>query len=414
MEEEMSISMVGIDYNKASVDVRAQFSFTKKNAAAAMEKLKETPGILGCVILSTCNRMEIWASTQEEWEGSLFEFLCEEKGKNPEEFRRYFVEREEGEAIEHLFYLTSGLKSQILAEDQIITQVKDALSMARDVYCTDNVLEVLFRMAVTAAKRVKTEVVFSRGNSSVIHQAIQKLREAGYSLDGITCMVIGNGEMGKVAALALAEAGAHVTVTVRQYRSGIVTIPKGCDRINYGERMEFFPSCDLIVSATASPNFTLTKALIQQVSTGKKKQILIDLAVPRDIEPSVKDIEGMTLYDIDSFKIDTNSLELQESMQKAAVILREQMEDFYCWYDGRSLIPRIQDIQAEAVQDLNLRILKILRKTPMEDEDRENLLKAIDTAAGKVVSKMMFGLRDTLEKEEFINCVEGLEKLYGA
>lgn len=410
----MSISMVGIDYNKASVDVRAQFSFTKKNAAAAMEKLKETPGILGCVILSTCNRMEIWASTQEEWEGSLFEFLCEEKGKNPEEFRRYFVEREEGEAIEHLFYLTSGLKSQILAEDQIITQVKDALSMARDVYCTDNVLEVLFRMAVTAAKRVKTEVVFSRGNSSVIHQAIQKLREAGYSLDGITCMVIGNGEMGKVAALALAEAGAHVTVTVRQYRSGIVSIPKGCDRINYGERMEFFPSCDLVVSATASPNFTLTKELIQQAKKGEKQQILIDLAVPRDIEPSVKEIEGMTLYDIDSFKIDTNSLELQESMQKVALILKEQMEDFYCWYDGRSLIPRIQDIQAEAVQDLNLRILKILRKTPMEDEDRENLLNAIDTAAGKVVSKMMFGLRDTLEKEEFLNCVEGLEKLYGA
>lgn len=410
----MSISMVGIDYNKASVDIRAQFSFTKKNAAAAMEKLKEAPGILGCIILSTCNRMEIWASTQEEWEGSLFDFLCEEKGKNPEEFRRYFVERREEEAIEHLFYLTSGLKSQILAEDQIITQVKDALSMARDVYCTDNVLEVLFRMAVTAAKRVKTEVVFSRGNSSVIHQAIQKLRETGYFLDGSNCMVIGNGEMGKVAALALAEAGAHVTVTVRQYRSGIVSIPKGCDRINYGERMEFFPSCDLIVSATASPNFTLTKELIQQAATGKKQQILIDLAVPRDIEPSVNEIEGITLYDIDSFKIDTNSLELQESMQKAAAILREQMEDFYCWYDGRSLIPRIQDIQAEAVQDLNLRILKILRKTPMEDEDRENLLNAIDVAAGKVVSKMMFGLRDTLEKEEFINCVEGLEKLYGA
>ena len=410
----MSISMVGIDYNKASVDIRAQFSFTKKNAAAAMEKLKEAPGILGCIILSTCNRMEIWASTQEEWEGSLFDFLCEEKGKNPEEFRRYFVERREEEAIEHLFYLTSGLKSQILAEDQIITQVKDALSMARDVYCTDNVLEVLFRMAVTAAKRVKTEVVFSRGNSSVIHQAIQKLRETGYSLDGSNCMVIGNGEMGKVAALALAEAGAHVTVTVRQYRSGIVSIPKGCDRINYGERMEFFPSCDLIVSATASPNFTLTKELIQQAATGKKQQILIDLAVPRDIEPSVNEIEGITLYDIDSFKIDTNSLELQESMQKAAAILREQMEDFYCWYDGRSLIARIQDIQAEAVQDLNLRILKILRKTPMEDEDRENLLNAIDVAAGKVVSKMMFGLRDTLEKEEFINCVEGLEKLYGA
>ncbi len=410
----MGISMVGIDYNKASVDVRSQFSFTKKNAVLAMERLKETPGILGCIILSTCNRMEIWASTQEEWEGSLLDFLCEEKGKNPEEFSRYFVKRREREAVEHLFYLTSGLKSQILAEDQIITQVKDALSMARDIYCTDNVLEVLFRMAITAAKRVKTEVVFSRGNSSVIHQAIQKLKETGYSLDGINCMVIGNGEMGKVAALALAEAGANVTVTVRQYRSGIVTIPKGCNRINYGERMEFFPSCDLIVSATASPNFTLTKELIQKVSTGTKNQILIDLAVPRDIEPSVKEIKGIKLYDIDSFKIDTNSVELQESMQKAALILAEQMEDFYCWYDGRTLIPRIQDIQTEAVQDLNLRILKILRKTPMEDADRENLLNAIDTAAGKVVSKLIFGLRDTLEKEEFLNCVEGLEKLYEA
>lgn len=410
----MGISMVGIDYNKASVDVRSQFSFTKKNAVLAMERLKETPGILGCIILSTCNRMEIWASTQEEWEGSLLDFLCEEKGKNPEEFSGYFVKRREREAVEHLFYLTSGLKSQILAEDQIITQVKDALSMARDIYCTDNVLEVLFRMAITAAKRVKTEVVFSRGNSSVIHQAIQKLKETGYSLDGINCMVIGNGEMGKVAALALAEAGANVTVTVRQYRSGIVTIPKGCNRINYGERMEFFPSCDLIVSATASPNFTLTKELIQKVSTGTKNQILIDLAVPRDIEPSVKEIKGIKLYDIDSFKIDTNSVELQESMQKAALILAEQMEDFYCWYDGRTLIPRIQDIQTEAVQDLNLRILKILRKTPMEDADRENLLNAIDTAAGKVVSKLIFGLRDTLEKEEFLNCVEGLEKLYEA
>lgn len=410
----MSISMVGIDYNRASVDVRAQFSFTKKNAAAAMERLKQTPGILGCIILSTCNRMEIWASTQEEWDGSLFEFLCSEKGKDPEHFRKYFVERKEEQAVEHLFYLTSGLKSQILAEDQIITQVKDALAMARDAYCTDNVLEVLFRMAVTAAKKVKTDVTFSRGNSSVIHQAIEKLRETGYSLSGITCMVIGNGEMGKVAALALAEAGAHVTVTVRQYRSGMVSIPHGCDRINYGERMDFFPSCDLVVSATASPNFTLTKELIQQAKTKGKDQILIDLAVPRDIEPSVNEMEGIVLYDIDSFKIDTNSLELQESMQKASVILKEQMEDFYCWYDGRNLIPRIQDIKAEAVQDLNLRIFKILRKTPMEEEDREKLLQAIDTAAGKVVNKMMFGLRDSLEKEEFLNCVEGLEKLYGA
>ena len=407
----MSISMIGIDYKKASVDVRAQFSFTKKNTVAALENLKKEPGILGCIILSTCNRMEIWASTGEDWKGSPYEFLCREKEKDPDEFRQYFVSRKEEEAVEHLFYLTSGLKSQILAEDQIITQVKDALALSREAYCTDNVLEVLFRMAVTAAKKVKTQVSFSRANSSVIHQAIERLENQGFSIQGKTCMVIGNGEMGKVTALALKEAGADVTVTVRQYRSGIVTIPQGCDRINYGERLEFLPKCDLAVSATASPNYTLTMEQIENAEI-PGHIVLIDLAVPRDIEPSAGTLSNVTLYDIDSFKIDAVSPKLQASLDQAGKILQEQQEEFYSWYNGRDLIPRIQEIKADAVEDLNLRIMKILRKTPMEEKDRENLLNAIDTAAGKVVNKMMFGLKDFMKEEEFINCVEGLEKLY--
>lgn len=407
----MSISMIGIDYSRASVDIRAQFSFTKKNAVAALEHLKQEEGILGCVLLSTCNRMELWASTQEDWQGSLYDFLCREKGKEPADFREYFVQRIDQEAVEHLFYLTSGLKSQILAEDQIITQVKEALALSREAYCTDNVLEVLFRKAVTGAKRVKTEVTFSRGNSSVIHQAIEKLKEQGYDLFGKTCMVIGNGEMGKVTAMALREAGAKVTVTVRQYRSGMVTIPPGCDRINYGERVAFLPKCDLAVSATASPNFTLTRELLEQ--TGLTKElILIDLAVPRDMEPAIGELPGITLYDIDSFKITADSPALRESMEKAGGILAEEIADFYSWYQGRDLIPRIQEIKAEAVEDFNLRIMKILRKTPMEDTAREELLRAMDHAAGNVVNKMIFGLRDFLEPKEFISCVEGLERLY--
>lgn len=407
----MGISMIGIDYNRACVDIRAQFSFTKKHTVSALEHLKQEPGIAGCIILSTCNRMEIWASTKEDWKGSLYGFLCREKGRDPQQFQEYFVQREEEEAVEHLFYLTSGLKSQILAEDQIITQVKDALTLSREAYCTDNVLEVLFRTAVTAAKKVKTEVSFSRANSSVIHQAIRRLEETGFSLQGKTCMVIGNGEMGKVTALALKEAGADVTVTVRQYRSGMVTIPQGCQRINYGDRMELIPNCDLVVSATASPNFTLTKELLEQAEIAGHL-VLIDLAVPRDIEPAAGSLPIVTLYDIDSFKIDCVSPKMQESMEQAGVILREQMEEFYTWFSGKDLFPRIQEIKAEAVEDLNLRILKILNKTPMDGKDRENLLKAIDTAAGKVVNKMIFGLRDSLEQETFAACVEGLEKLY--
>lgn len=407
----MSISMIGIDHNRAPVDIRALFAFTRKNAGEAMEEIQKEDGILGCILLSTCNRMELWVSVPEDWEGCLYEQLCRLKGIREEKYRTYFTERSGKEAVEHLFYLTSGLKSQILGEDQILTQVKDALSLAREHFTTDGVLEVLFRMAVTAGKKIKTEVPFSHGNPSVIHQAIEFLRERGIAMENKVCMVIGNGEMGKIAAQTLREAGADVTVTVRQYRSGVVNIPLGCRRINYGERMEYLPQCDLVVSATASPNYTLKEELFQE-QTLNKPVVMIDLAVPRDIDPKLADNEWITLYDMDSFKMENHSAYMAENLEQAGAIVQKQMDEFYDWYNGRTVIPRIQEIKEEAVQDLNLRIGKILRNTPMEEGDREKLQEAISVSAGKVVNKMIFGLRDSLSQDAFLECVAGLEKLY--
>ena len=407
----MSISMIGIDHNMAPVDIRAKFAFTKKNAGEAMEKIKNQNGIYGCVILSTCNRLEVWASVDDEVDVCLYDCLCRIKGITEDSYRKYFVERKDQEAVEHLFYLTSGLKSQILGEDQILTQVKDALSMSRDEFTTDSVLEVLFRMAVTAGKKIKTEVPFSHGNPSVIHQAIRFLEEGGYHVRNKVCMVIGNGEMGKMAAQTLREAGADVTVTIRQYRSGVVSIPVGCSRINYGERMDYLPECDLVVSATASPNYTLTEELFEDVRV-ERPMILIDLAVPRDIDPEIRKKDNITLYDMDSFRTGETPKELADNLEAAGAIVKAQMNEFFQWLEGRDIIPRIQEIKADAVEDLNLRIEKIFRKTPMEDSDRENLKKAVDTAAGKVVNKLIFGLRDSLNQDAFLECVEGLEKLY--
>lgn len=409
--KDMSIFMLGIDHNMAPVDIRALFAFTRKNTGEALLKLKKEPGICGCIILSTCNRLELWVSTEENEKPELYQWLCRLKGIEGEEYRKYFISRENEEAVEHLFYLTSGLKSQILGEDQILTQVKDALSFAREEFTTDSVLEVLFRMAVTAGKKIKTEVPFSHGNPSVIHQAIRFLEEGGYHVRNKVCMVIGNGEMGKMAAQTLREAGADVTVTIRQYRSGVVNIPVGCSRINYGERMDYLPECDLVVSATASPNYTLTEELFEDVRV-ERPMILIDLAVPRDIDPEIRKKENITLYDMDSFRTSETPKELADNLEAAGKIVKEQMEEFFQWLDGRDIIPRIQEIKADVVEDLNLRIEKIFRKTPMEDSDREKLKKAVDTAAGKVVNKLIFGLRDSLNQDVFLECVEGLEKLY--
>lgn len=407
----MAISMIGIDHDRAPVDVRAQFAFTKKNAGEAMEEMKKCAGIYGCIILSTCNRLEIWASHEEEQEPDLYLNLCRMKNIDKNLYREYFTIRTDEEACDHLFHLAGGLKSQILGEDQILTQIKDALNLAREHFTTDSVLEVLFRMAVTAGKKIKTEAPLAHGNPSVIHLALQMLEKQGFTVKNKICMVIGNGEMGKVAAHTLRDAGANVTVTVRQYRSGMVSIPVGCSRINYGERMEFMPKCDLVVSATASPNLTLRKELFAGVPL-KEELILLDLAVPRDIDPALKELEGVSLYDMDSFRVDALSEEETKSLEKAEKIVAEQKEEFFQWLNGRDIIPRIQEIKNEAVEDLNLRIEKIFKNTIVDADEREQLKNAVDTAAGKVVNKLIFGLRDSLNQEAFLACVEGLEKLY--
>lgn len=175
--------------------------------------------------------------------------------------------------------------------------------------------------------------------------------------------------------------------------------------------MEYLPKCDLVVSATASPNFTLREELFADI-TLEKPLILIDLAVPRDIEPKLGEHAEITLYDMDSFRLKETPKELEESLAQAGAIVREQMAEFENWYSGKDLFPRIDEIKAEAVKDLNLRIHKIMRALPLSTQEQQELLECIDTAAGKVVNKMIFGLRDSLEQQAFAECVAGLEKVY--
>lgn len=294
-----------------------------------MEALKQVPGIEGCVLLSTCNRMELWASTDDTFSGSLFEWLCRHREVSPQKYEEYFISRRDREAVHHLFRLAGGLESKILGEDQIVTQVGDALALAREHYAADHVLETLFRQAVTAAKKVKTNVALSPSDTSVVRTAIQTLRQKGMEFQGKKCLVIGNGVMGKLAATQLREQGADVTVTVRQYRSGIVEIPRDCSRIDYGKRMELFSASDYVVSATVSPNYTLTRELIEPRLNGPVT--LIDLAVPRDIDPKAAGLAGVTLYDIDCFQEEARSEEQKKAIQEAEKIFEEQMEEFYVW-----------------------------------------------------------------------------------
>lgn len=406
----MGIIMAGIDHTRAGVDIRSVFSFTKKKTGELYEDLKQIQGLEGCVILSTCNRMELWLSSADGFVLSPLDLLCAQLGLDATDFEPFFLVRQEHEAVDHLFRLAAGLESQIMGEDQIITQVGEALALARSCYVTDRTLEVLFRLAVTGGKRVKTEAKISTANQSVIHAALLSLENEGLNFRGKKCMVIGNGMMGRLSAQALLDHGADVTVTVREYRSGIVDIPHGCSRIGYTQRYGLLPSCDLLISATSSPNFTLRYDNLAALQIDHPIP-MIDLAVPRDIEPEVSQLPWVRLYDVDSFHIDLHTDKLREDLQKAERILQEEADRFYRWYDGLDLVPRIQRLKTEAAADVSARLIPVLRKSALGENERKDMNQEVEGASARMMNHLLHGLRDRLSDREFRACLDAMEQV---
>ena len=403
----MPIVMAGIDHNRADLDIRSRFSFTRMMMEDAFTWLKRHFAVDGSVIISTCNRMEVWLSTGD---GSLSpaQALCRFMQVDYREYSDYFVERREREAVDHLFRLAAGLESKVIGEDQIVTQVNEALGCAHGLGATDNALEVLFRMAVTAAKRVKTQTDLSICDSSVIHTALKALRVRGISLAGKNCMVVGSGMMGRISAQALLDEGARVCVTVRKYRKGIVDIPQGCTRIDYDGRLEQLPHCDLVVSATSSPNYTLCRRDLEALRPGHPV-ILIDLAVPRDIEKSAEALDWVTLYDIDAFGIDLESEKVRENMRRAEAILEEEKEAFYAWYEGRDVVPRIQALKDAAAENVTARLAPAMRRAAREGLLGSNLDAEIGGSASRMMNHLLFGMRSRLPEDVFRECLGAME-----
>lgn len=189
----MDITMVGIDYRDAGLDIRGRFSYTKREQEETIKYLRQLDGISGCVLLSTCNRTELVLSYTEEWDQDEKQLFCGLKDMEPEQYVQYLHIRRGMEAVQDLFALAGGLKSQILGEDQILTQMKDAADFSRQFFGTDKILETLFRMAVTAGKEVKTKIVLPSSNHSAPLAAISGLERNGAFFQGQKCLVIGNG-----------------------------------------------------------------------------------------------------------------------------------------------------------------------------------------------------------------------------
>ncbi|HIS67889.1 MAG TPA: glutamyl-tRNA reductase [Candidatus Gallacutalibacter stercoravium] len=405
----MRIQMTGIDHNLAGVEVRERFSFTSAGAAKALLRIYSREDIAGCVLLSTCNRTELWASTLGDKPVDLLPLLCDCKDLPYQDYAPYFVHRQGQEAVRYLFELASGLRSRVLGEDQILTQVKEALAQSREAQCCGSVLEVLFRNAVTGAKKIKAELNLSTANASAAELAVAWLKQQGMPLAGKRCLVIGNGEMGKRTAAALLAQGADVTVTVRQYHSGVVEVLPGCRRIDYGKRYTVLPQCDLVVSATRSPNVTLRRDDVAACGLSQPT-VFLDLAVPRDIDPGVAQLPLATLYGIDLFAA-PESRELLKELQRARMLLQQQEEKFLAWYECRDLIPRVDKLGRYLAQETTARVAGDAQRLGITEEQRGALTQLLEASAGKVLKKLLFSVRDEAGAEVLRSCVEAMEQV---
>lgn len=399
----MNIKMIGIDHTKAPLEYREKLAFSQTRATQFLSLLKKQQQILGCVLISTCNRTELWISHTDDFINNVDELMCQFKKVDLNEYKQYFVYRQDKEAVEHLFMVTSGLKSKILGEEQIITQVKNAVELSRDKDFLDQTLNILFRNAITASKKIKTEIKFSKGSYSVIDSAIKKLETININVKDKNCLVIGNGEMGRLASSTLIKNGAKVTMTLRQHHKGDVVIPVGVDVVNFLDRVELLPQFDIVFSTTSTNRFMLKYEDVSQVKL-KENVVFVDLAVPRDIDKRIYNIDGVTGFNIDDFDINETELEaVKENVEKAKTILTDYINEFYKWYANKDIINIVFDISQKFADDTIFRINKLI--------DNENK-QLVEKATKKSAEKLLFCLRDNLNPEDFKNIVSIIEKNY--
>lgn len=323
----MNIRMAGIDHSLAGIDIRSQFSFSKSRQEEICRDLCDLPEVLGAVLIATCNRTEVYLSCEEGSQLHPFACLCQVSDIPFEDCSGLYKMRCGDEAFRHLCRLACGAESRIWGEDQIITQVKNAIVASRGVHCADGASEVLFRMAVTAAKRIKTELRFTKSEVSVAQKTLELFQAAPNPPHRV--LVIGNGEVGRLVAKTLLAHGFEVTMTLRQYKYKQIDVPKGADALDYARRYEVLPQFDALVSATSSPHVTIQAELLAGLP--KLPALYVDLAVPRDIDPSVAKLAGCSLYDIDTLSIDAITEDHEAVLRQADAIIEKYLGDFHKW-----------------------------------------------------------------------------------
>ena len=382
----MHLLVLGVNHHSAPVEVREKLAFTPKEVKAALGSLPG--GVDGAVILSTCNRCEVYALSQDSSlpRDELESFLLHHHHLGREDLTSYLYAYSQEEAMRHLFRVATGVDSMVLGEDQIQGQVRQALDLALVVHSAPRPLSRLFRHALMVVKRARRETGISRYPVSVSHAAVLLVRQLLGDLASRTVLIISAGETGKLTGKIVQESRAgQVLVTNRTFsRAQALAETLGGQALPWAELPRALAEVDIVISSTGAPGFVLKPPQVQEAMAARQGRplLLIDIAVPRDIDPQVKEIAGVGLYDIDDLQaISRVSLkERQQEAQKVEALVAEEVERARRWWQAQDAVPTIVALKdrAEAIRQQEVgKTLKSLGLPPHGRERMDALTRAI-------------------------------------
>lgn len=390
----MLIIVVGVNHRTAPVQVREKLSFSGHSLGDALVRLNAAPAIEGCVILSTCNRTEIYAATREMDEGlsDVWDFLARKSGADISEIKNYTYAHTLYDTIRHLFRVTAGLDSMILGETQILGQVRDAYQAACRHGTTNRVLNVLFQQALTVGKRVRTETGIDRNAVSISYAAVELARQTIGDLTGRSVLVIGAGKMSELTARHLVANGVSgVIVSNRSYQRAVDLAAQFDGRaVKFDRLFDYMAGADIVISCTAASHYVVRCSDVTAIMAGRlnKKLIIIDIAVPRDIDPACGRLPGVTLYDVDALQhvVDQNLAQRKQAAVTGEAIIEDELDQFMQWLGTQFVVPTIAALKQWGEEIKQNELHRALNRLgEISEHDR----KVVGSLANSIVNQLL-------------------------
>lgn len=379
----MHIIALGFNHKTAPVELRERMAFHTENLTPALQRLRRQKSILECVIVSTCNRVELYVVSDQLHTGRYYSksFLENEFAVKRDQFEPHLYIKEDEEAIRHLFTVVSGLDSMVLGETQILGQVKQSFLVAQDAGVTGTLFNQLFKQAVTLGKRVQSETEIGQNAVSVSYAAVQLGKKMFSTFTGKTVLLLGAGETGERTALHLRDAGAKKVIVLNR------TLEKAeevADRFHGEARplsrlVESIREADIVVSSTGAPSTVIGREAVEE-AIGKREfpLFLIDIAVPRDIDPAVHALDNVFLFDIDDLQgiVNTNIHLRAQEAEKVSAMVEEECGLFQEWLQTLGVVPLITALREKALAIQEETMKSIERKLPhLTDREKRVLRK---------------------------------------